>query len=97
MDENTKKAKRAKVGFILGLVSIVAWFIPIIGFPVTILAIIFSSFGLDSVNRKKAIAGLVLGIVFIVITLLNSINGAVVGYTRAVSSINDNAPQATTK
>ena len=33
---------QAMIGFVLGLVSIIAWFIPLIGFPVTVCGIIFS-------------------------------------------------------
>ncbi len=73
-----KTDKHAKVGFILGLVSVAAWFLPIVGFPVTICAIVFSSLGLKSTTRHgKALTGLILGIVFLVITLINSIAGAV--------------------
>lgn len=71
--------KNANTGFILGIVSIVAWFIPLFGYPVTICGIIFSSKGLASKNSHgKAIAGLVLSIIFLVITLINSIAGAVI-------------------
>ena len=52
-----KKATLAMIGFILGLVSIIAWFIPLIGFPVTVYGIIFSSLGIKSqTNKGKAIA-----------------------------------------
>jgi site-specific recombinase len=79
-----KVDSRAKVGFILGLVSIIAWLLPIIGLPVTICAIIFSSLGLKSaVRRGKAITGLVLGIVFLILTLLNAIAGVVIGAVNA--------------
>lgn len=69
----------------MGLVSILAWIIPIVGFPVTICAIVFSSLGLNSENRRKAVAGLVLGIIFVVLTLVNSIAGAVLGATKALN------------
>jgi hypothetical protein len=78
MDLEEKKASRANVGFILGLVSIIAWFIPLFGYPVTIIGIVFSAMGMDSKNKGKAIAGLVLSIIFLVITLINSIAGAVI-------------------
>ena len=52
-----KKTTLAMVGFILGLVSIIAWYIPLIGFPVTICGIIFSGMGIKSqTNKGKAIA-----------------------------------------
>lgn len=71
--------KYANTGFILGIVSIVAWFIPLFGYPVTICGIVFSLRGLASKNRRgKAIAGLVLSIIFLDVTLMNSIAGAII-------------------
>ena len=67
----------AMIGFVLGLVSIIAWFIPLIGFPVTVCGIIFSSVGMKSqTNKGKAVAGLTLSIIFLVVTSINSILGA---------------------
>lgn len=76
---NAEKGKtQAIIGLILGLVSIVAWYIPLIGFPVTICGIIFSAVGMKSQNNKgKAIAGLTLSIIFLVITIVNSFLGAI--------------------
>ena len=69
--------RKATIGFVLGLVSIAAWIIPLAGYPVTICGIVFSSKGLKSITSKpKAIAGLVLSIVFLVFTFINSIIGA---------------------
>ncbi|MBR6690256.1 MAG: DUF4190 domain-containing protein [Bacilli bacterium] len=76
MKPNDKTDKNAVVGFILGLVSIAAWLIPLFGYPVSICGIIFSSKGLKStINKGKAITGLVLSIVFLVFTLFNSMAG----------------------
>jgi len=71
--------KKANVGFILGLISIVAWLIPLFGYPVTICGIVFSSKGLKS-NLKKsfATAGLVLSIIFLVLTVFNSFIGMMI-------------------
>ena len=72
-----KKATKWMIGFILGLVSIIAWYIPLIGYPVTVCGIIFSSLGMNSKNKGKAVAGLVLSIIFLIVTLINSILGAI--------------------
>ena len=74
-----KKSSQAMVGFILGLCSIAAWFIPLVGYPVTITGIVFSAKGMDSNNKGKAIAGLTLSIIFLIITIINSILGAIIG------------------
>lgn len=81
---NSKVDKNAIVGFILGLVSIVAWLIPLFGYPVGICGIIFSAKGLkSSTNKGKAITGLVLSIVFLVFTFINSMAGFFIGLETA--------------
>lgn len=76
---NTEKGKtQSIIGLILGLVSIVAWYIPLIGFPITIIGIIFSAIGMKSqTNKGKAIAGLTLSIIFLIVTIVNSVLGAI--------------------
>lgn len=75
MAENveTKKSGLSTAGMVLGIVGIVLSFIPIINniaFFLGILAVIFGIIGLvKKAGKGKAIAGLVLGILAIVITL----------------------------
>ena len=70
---------RAVASLVLGLVSIVTWLFPIAGYITTILAIVFATTGRHSEKKGMATAGLVLGIIFLVVTLLNSIFGAILG------------------
>ena len=70
---------RAVASLVLGLVSIVTWLFPIAGYITTILAIVFATKGRHSEKKGMATAGLVLGIIFLVVTLLNSIFGASLG------------------
>lgn len=72
---NKGKEGKAFIGFILGLCSIIAWFLPIIGLPVTVIGIIFSSLGMNSAKRGQAVAGLILSIIFLVLTVINSLAG----------------------
>ena len=74
-----ENSNRAVASLILGLVSIVTWLFPIAGYITTILAIVFATKGRHSEKKGMARAGLVLGIIFLVVTLLNSILGAVLG------------------
>ena len=74
-----ENSNRAVASLILGLVSIVTWRFPIAGYITTILAIVFATKGRHSEKKGMATAGLVLGIIFLVVTLLNSILGAVLG------------------
>lgn len=75
---DNKSGVKAKVGFILGLVGIVAWIIPLFGYPVTIVGIVFSCLGLKSSKKKLAVTGLVLSIIFLAATLINSVIGSAV-------------------
>lgn len=71
--------KNANIGLGFGLGSILAWLLPLVGYPVTICGIVYSSKGLKSVSSKgKAIAGLILSIVFLVATIINSILGVLI-------------------
>ena len=51
--DNNKIDKFALVGFILGLVSIIAWIIPLFGYPIGICGIVFSAKGLKSSISKN--------------------------------------------
>lgn len=60
----------------LGIVSMFAWFCPMIGLPVSILGIVFGS-----ISRKKrpgamALAGIILSIIGLMLSLVNAIWGA---------------------
>ena len=77
---NEKNDKFAITGFILGFVSIIAWLLPLFGYPVAICGIVFSSKGLKSANKGKAICGLVLSIIFLVFTFKNSMIGLAMCY-----------------
>ncbi len=74
-----QSSSHATTGLILGICSIIAWIIPLVGYPVTITGIVFSSKGLGAKNNGKAICGLVLSIIFLIFTLINSIVGAIIG------------------
>ena len=72
MENNNKFAVAALV---LGIVSILTWLLPIAGYITTIIAIVLGVKGRKSENRGMATAGMVLGIIFLIITFLNSVIG----------------------
>lgn len=80
---NENGEKMVTAGFVLGLIGIVGWFIPLVGFPVTIIGLIMSVRGKSKEPEKKglATAGLVLNIIFLVATIVNSAIGAYRGAT----------------
>lgn len=79
--EKKKIDEYAVGGYTLGLISILSWLLPLVGYPVTICGIVFSSKGLASkTNAKKAKTGLILSIIFLVLTITNSIMGVILYY-----------------
>lgn len=77
MENNNRFAVAALV---LGIVSILTWLFPIAGYITTIIAIVLGVKGRKSEKRGMATAGMVLGIIFLVITLLNSILGVFLAF-----------------
>lgn len=74
---NDSADKNAKTGMILGIISVIAWLLPLVGYPVTICGIALSVKGLKSTEKKtNAIVGLILSIIFLLATLTNSFLGA---------------------
>src|SRR3989344_6895948 len=55
---DTSKNGKATAGLVLGIIGLIAWFLPIIGAPITIIGLIFGIKGLKSLKRGVAIAGI---------------------------------------
>ena len=79
------KKGKALTSFILGIVSTVAWFIPIIGAPVTIVGLIMGILGRKSSRKWMAIVGIVLCSIFLIATVVNGVLGAII----AVDKMNE--------
>jgi hypothetical protein len=75
------KSGHATASLVLGIIGLIAWFIPLLGFPVTIVGLIFGVLGQKSSKKTIAVAGLVLSIVGLVVTIINSAIGAYQGAT----------------
>ena len=70
--DDTVVYNKSTASLVLGIIGFVAWLIPLIGFPVTIIGLILGI-------RRKYTAGIVLNVIGLVITLINSVIGAVLG------------------
>lgn len=65
--------KKPKISFILGLIGLVAWLLPILGLPIQIIALIFGIQGLSSPTKKNfAIAAIVLAILGLMLSIVNA-------------------------
>ncbi|MBI2042479.1 MAG: DUF4190 domain-containing protein [Candidatus Nealsonbacteria bacterium] len=78
---DAKKNGKATTGLVLGIIGLIAWFIPIIGAPITIIGLIFSIKGLKSLKRGVAITGIVLCSIGLLATIINASIGAYMGAT----------------
>ncbi|HVT10669.1 MAG TPA: hypothetical protein VHE55_00250 [Fimbriimonadaceae bacterium] len=66
---------QATAALVLGIVSMFAWCIPIIGLPITITAVVFGIKNLNSLDRTKALIGLILGSIGLLLTIANFVLG----------------------
>ncbi|MFA6099081.1 MAG: hypothetical protein WCV50_06125 [Patescibacteria group bacterium] len=73
--------KNATTGMILGIIGLLAWLLPFIGYPVTIVGLVLSIRGLKSTKQKQAIAGIIMNGIGLVATVVNSVIGAYLGAT----------------
>ena len=63
---------------ILGIVGLVAWCLPIVGFPVCLTGLILGIIGIKKGGKGMAIAGIIMCSITLLLTLGNSILGAMI-------------------
>ncbi|HWA82023.1 MAG TPA: hypothetical protein VG820_01215 [Fimbriimonadaceae bacterium] len=69
---------QATTALVLGIVSMFAWCIPIIGFPLSLTAIVFGIKTMNSFDRTKALVGLILGSIGLLLSIGNFILGVMI-------------------
>lgn len=62
---------------VLGIVGFVAWCLPIVGYPVTIVGIVLGAKGMKKGGKGMAVAGIIMCSITLLLTLINSVLGAV--------------------
>ena len=65
----------------LGIIGLIAWYIPILGLPITIVGLVLGIKGMKSNNRGMAITGVVFCIIGLVASIINAAIGAYMGAT----------------
>jgi len=70
-----KLEKKANTSFVLGIIGLIAWIIPIIGLPIQIIGIVLAKKALKVSRQKKAKAGLIMCIIGLIFSILNSLAG----------------------
>lgn len=74
--QTVDKKGQALTSLILGLISIIAWIIPILGLPASIVGLVMGIIGRKSSRRGMAIAGIILSSIFIIVSIANAALGA---------------------
>ena len=77
MEENQKKSSgKATASLILGIISLVAWLLPLIGYPVSIVGLCL---GISNVKKEKdTFSKVILSAIGLGITAINSIAGVII-------------------
>ncbi len=73
MSDNVNKSGLATAGFVLGVISLLAWLLPIIGVPIAIMAF---SFGLKCSETPT----IIMSVIGLVIGAINATIGAMMFY-----------------
>lgn len=82
MEENHKTSGKSIASFILGLVGLIAWLLPLFGYPVTIVGIVLGCMARKTEKNGLNLAGIILSIITLVLTLINSILGVILVYSQ---------------
>lgn len=67
--------ERNKTSMTLGIISLIVWIIPFIGYPVSIAGLVFSILEIKATGTKKAYNALILNIIGLILTIISSIIG----------------------
>lgn len=79
---------KATAGLVLGIIGMLAWFIPLFGLPITVVGLIMAVKGMKSTSRGVATAGVALCIIGLVLTIANGAIGAYLGATGQLPWVN---------
>lgn len=86
---DSSKNKKAEVGLVLGIISLLAWLLPLVGLPVAIIGLVYGIKGLKSLKHRVAIIAIVLSSVGLVATIANASIGAYQGATGQHPLVNE--------
>lgn len=75
--ETPKRERRATTAFVLGLISVVAWCVPLVGFAVGLGAVICGATSVRGDRFVFALIGIILGSLCLLLSLANAILSAI--------------------
>lgn len=77
MEEQKKVGGKSIASFVLGLVGLIAWFIPLFGYPVTIVGLVLGCLARKTEKNGFNLTGIILSIIGLVLSLGNSCLGVI--------------------
>lgn len=79
--QKEKKREQTVTGLVLGILSLIFWLIPILGFPVSIVGLIF---GINAVIKRKKFGttALVFSIIGLILSIINAAFGVYFAMSR---------------
>jgi hypothetical protein len=81
LPNNAVKSGHPVAAFVLGIVGLIAWVLPILGVIVSVTGLVLGIKGLRSAKRGLAMAAILLSVVGLVATVVNASIGAYLGAT----------------
>ena len=66
---------KTTAGFVLALVSLITWIIPLFGLPTSIIGLVLSINGRIETKSGMALAGIIISIISLIFTICNSLAG----------------------
>ncbi len=89
MENQSSGSWKSTTSFVLGLLSLGTWLLPICGAPVTIAGLVLGILGINAnTKRGTAIAGVILCSIGLLLTLVNAAVGAYLGATGQLQLFN---------
>lgn len=79
-EENKKVGGKSIASFVLGLCGIIAWLLPLFGYPVTITGLALGCSARKNEKNGFSLAGIILSSITLGLTLINSIMGVLMVY-----------------
>ena len=75
--------KKAIASLVLGILSLICWFIPIIGLPISVIGLILGISGMKE-KREYALTGVICSSIGLGLSIINAVLGAYLGYIGAL-------------
>lgn len=82
MENNSNVNRKSIASFVLGIVGFLAWLLPLIGYPVTIVGLVLACQARKVEKNGFNLAGMILSIITLVLTCINSFLGVMIAIGR---------------